>query len=172
MHVLPRVRELHERFADALSVVGVHAGKFTTERRTDRIASAADRLGVHHAIVNDRQFRTWRAYAVEAWPTIALVDAEGYLIGTLAGEFDTESVARVIESAIDEAESKGVLVRGPEPYLKLRPAEGGVLRFPSRVVDAGDRIFVSDAGHGRVVEVALDATGLARGRRPGVGRLQ
>ncbi len=116
MHVLPRVRELHERFADALSVIGVHAGKFSTERHTDRIASAADRLGVHHAIVNDRHFRIWRAYAVEAWPTIALIDAEGYLIGTQAGEFDTGADRRRDRARRSRTPSRsGCSVADPSP---------------------------------------------------------
>lgn len=159
MHVLPRVRELHERFADALTVIGVHAGKFTRERQTDRIAAAADRLGVHHAIVNDRHFRIWRAYAVNAWPTIALIDAEGYLIATEAGEFDIESVAGIVSEAIAQAEADRTFVRGPEPYVRVPPPEGGVLRFPTRAIESDGRIFVSDAGHGRVLEAELDDAG-------------
>ena len=49
MHVLPRVREMEERFADSLSIIGVHAGKFHRERVTERIAEACDRLRVAHA---------------------------------------------------------------------------------------------------------------------------
>jgi hypothetical protein len=163
MHVLPRVGERHQRFADAISVIGVHAGKFTTERRTERIAAAADRLGVRHAVVNDRHYRIWRAYAVQAWPTIALIDPQGYLIGVQAGEFDTEAIARLIAEEIAAAELKGTLVRGPEAYLSpMRPA-GGVLRFPSRAIEQMGRLWVSDTGHGRVVEVEVDESG-ARGR--------
>ena len=47
MHVLPRVRELEARFADSLTVIGVHAGKYppngsrtTSPRRaTDWVSS-------------------------------------------------------------------------------------------------------------------------------------
>lgn len=163
MHVLPRVGELHERFGDALSVIGVHAGKFITERRTERIAAAADRLGVRHAIVNDRHYRIWRAYGVQAWPTIALIDAEGYLVGTQAGEFDTEDVAASIAREIAAAEAKGVLVRGPEAYLQLSAPADGLLRYPSRAVEVAGRLYVTDTGHGRVLEVELETAG-ARGR--------
>ena len=41
MHVLPRVRELEERFADSLTVIGVSAGKFVTERVTERTRKRA-----------------------------------------------------------------------------------------------------------------------------------
>ena len=43
-----------------LTVAGVHSGKFVNERVTQNIARACDRLGVHHPVLNDRQFRTWR----------------------------------------------------------------------------------------------------------------
>ena len=36
-----------------------------------------DRLASSHPVVNDRQYRIWRAYAVNAWPTLVLIDAEG-----------------------------------------------------------------------------------------------
>ncbi len=173
MHVLPRVRELHERFSDVLSVVGVHAGKFSTERRTERIASAADRLGVTHAIVNDRQFRIWKSYAVEAWPTIALIDPEGYLIGIQSGEFDTEAVAEIIERVTAEAERRGTLVRGDEPFLRVEKPEGGLLRYPSRVIESEGRLYVADAGHGRLVEIELGESGLSgRVRREWTGFLE
>ena len=66
------MRELEARFADELVVIGVHSGKFRAERVTANIAAAAQRLRVEHAVVNDRQFRIWRAYGVGAWPTAVL----------------------------------------------------------------------------------------------------
>src|SRR5665811_1135300 len=93
MHVLPRVREMEERFADSLSIIGVHAGKFHCERVTERIVEACARLGVAHAVVNDRQFRVWRDYAVSAWPTVVVIDPEGYVVLVAPGEFDPEAMS-------------------------------------------------------------------------------
>jgi hypothetical protein len=47
--VLPRVREMRERFQDRLTSIGVHSGTYPTERVTERIAEACYRLGVEHA---------------------------------------------------------------------------------------------------------------------------
>ena len=66
------MRELEERFREELTVVGVHSGKYIAERDTARIAHAVRRLGVAHPVVNDRQFRIWRSYAVRADPVEAL----------------------------------------------------------------------------------------------------
>ncbi|MDH4139750.1 MAG: hypothetical protein OEV43_04190, partial [Coriobacteriia bacterium] len=69
---------MEDIFPSDLVVIGVHAGKFRAERETARIRRACDRLGVTHPVVNDRAYRIWRAYDVGAWPTIALIDPDGY----------------------------------------------------------------------------------------------
>jgi hypothetical protein len=157
MHVLPRVRELEERFADVMTVIGVHAGKFVTERVTERIAEACDRLDVAHAVVNDRQYRVWRDYAVQSWPTVALIDPEGYLAVVESGEFDVAEMAAVIEGVVARASERGTLVRGFDPVAVALPRHEGTLHFPTRAILAGERLWVADTGHGRVLECSWDA---------------
>lgn len=164
MHLLPRVAELEERFGDALVVVGVHAGKFVEERRTPNIREACARLAVHHPVVNDRQYRVWRAYAVQAWPTVALVSPDGYLIGAQAGEFEVEPMAEAISAEVERYESEGILRHGVidfgvDPETPAPPT--GPLRYPTRVAVSGERMFVSDTGNHRVLELALGADGSA-----------
>jgi len=153
MHVLPRVRELEDRFGDSMSVIGVHAGKFSTERRTDRIADACMRLGVEHAVVNDRQFRVWHDYGVHAWPTVALIDPSGRLVGVQSGEFPVEPMAQVIEGMIEKAERDGTLERGPDvSHAAAAAPPSSALRFPTRVLLDGDALWVADTGNGRVLQ--------------------
>ena len=174
-HIQPRLAELEERFSDSLTVIGVHAGKFAHERNTDRLAQACDRMGVEHAVVNDRHYRIWRAYGVQAWPTVALVGADGSLLGVQPGEFSVEDMAEAIESAVARAENDGVLLRGPDPIVAPQPRVEGTLRFPGRVLlgasgqgFAGEadgaspnRLWVADTGHGRVLECSLDEASAA-----------
>lgn len=163
MHVLPRVRELERRHPDTLAVVGVHSGKFAAERDTSNIRMACARLGVEHPVVNDRHFRQWRAYAVQAWPTAVLLDPTGRIAAMTSGEFEVEQLDDAINALIDRYEAAGTLVRGAvHPGGADRAEPGGVLRFPGRVIAADDVLYVADAGHHRVVEVALD--GAASGR--------
>ena len=102
MHVLPQLRELERRYADELVVVGVHAGKFRAERVTANIAAAAQRLGVEHPIINDRQFRIWRAFGVGAWPTVVLVDPAGDVVGAVPGEFLAGQLSPTFDAVITE----------------------------------------------------------------------
>lgn len=90
MHVLPQLRKLERRYERELAVVGVHSGKFRAERLTENIRQAVLRLEIDHPVVNDRQFRLWRSYGVNAWPTLALVDPEGRTADLHPGEFTFE----------------------------------------------------------------------------------
>ena len=168
MHVLPRVAELHSRFEDSLVVIGVHAGKYPAERVTARIRSACGRLDVTHPVVNDRQFRIWRAYAVEAWPTVVLVDADGRIVARQAGEFDTEAQAQTISRTIERSRNDGALVEGRRDFGRdpgALPEPTGTLRFPGRVLACEDRLFVADTGHHRFLELEPMARDAAAVRR-------
>ena len=150
------MRELERRYADVLTVVGVHAGKYHRERETARIREAALRLDNHHPIVNDRQFRVWRDYAVRAWPTVVLIGPDGQILGTHAGEFTAESLAPAIARLAEAYEAGGALVRGARPSHPEVPAVApGVLRYPGKVALDGDRIAIADTGHHRVLVARL-----------------
>ena len=163
--MLPRVRELERLFPDALTVIGVHAGKYPAERHTDRIASACDRLGVEHAVVNDRQFRIWKDYGVTAWPTVALIGADGVLVGVQPGEFAVDAMAGAIAASIADADTRGILRRGPDPIVVPQARHQGELRFPGRTLLRGDRLWIADSGHGRVLECSIEDTGSATSAR-------
>ncbi len=164
--MLPQVRELERRFPRELAVVGVHSGKFIAERETPRIARASERLGLAHPVVNDRQFRAWRAWAVRAWPTIALIDPRGYVVGAQAGELTADYLTPVIERLIAAGDADGTLVRGePHPVAPRVATADTTLRYPGKVaVSAPDprgvrRLAIADTGNHRVLVGRLDGTG-------------
>ncbi len=164
--MLPQLRDLEERFPTELAVVGVHSGKYTRERDTERIRDAAIRLGVAHPVLNDRQFRTWRAYAVQAWPTIVMIDPRGYVIGQRAGEFTAEQLAPAIQRLVRAAEERGMLERSAHALTPDAPVhEPGSLRYPGKIAVDGDRIAIADSGHDRVL------VGRVRGERIDVERI-
>jgi hypothetical protein len=151
--MLPRVRELEARFGDAVVVIGVHAGKYHRERLTSAIDDACRREDVSHVVVNDRRFRFWRANAVAAWPTITIVDPEGYVVAQQAGELPYQPLHDFIEGLIEEHEGKGTMDRS-QWALREEPiaADTGPLRYPGKVAaDIEGRIAVSDTGHHRVL---------------------
>jgi hypothetical protein len=150
--VLPQLRQLEDKYPSELVVIGVHSGKFHAERVTERIKHASFRLDSVHPIVNDRQFRVWRSYAVSAWPTLVVLDPRGYVVGAHAGEFTAEMLTPFVDSMIATHESNGTLDRSNRRFIPdsdMAPAAG--LRYPGKVAVNGSRIAISDSGNHRVI---------------------
>ena len=159
--MLPQLRELEQRFPESVAVVGVHSGKYIAERDTERIRDASIRLGATHPVLNDRQFRVWRAYAVRAWPTLVAIDPRGSVVGMSAGEFTVDAVTPFVERVVAAARADGSLREGPLHFPVEPPsAPTGALAFPGKVAVRGDRIAVADSGHHRILIGWLESQGL------------
>ncbi|MFF5172468.1 NHL domain-containing thioredoxin family protein [Micromonospora sp. NPDC000089] len=168
LHVLDELRPLEEKYGDVLVVVGVHSPKFEHEKDPDALAAAVERYGVHHPVLDDPELDMWQQYAAKAWPTLSVVDPEGYVVATMAGEGHAEGLARLIDDLIATHEAKGTLHRGDGPYVP--PVEPDTaLRFPGKAVllDGGN-LLVSDSARHSLVELASD--GETPARRIGSGQ--
>ena len=53
--MLPQLRELERRYGDAIAVVGVHSGKYTAERVSERIREALERVYVLFPVLAERR---------------------------------------------------------------------------------------------------------------------
>jgi DNA-binding beta-propeller fold protein YncE len=155
------LRKLEEKYPEHIAVVGVHSGKYLAERVTDRIREASIRLGATHPIVNDRQFRVWRAYAVRAWPTLVAIDPRGYVVGTHAGEFTAGAIVPFVERTLATARAEGLLTPGTLHFAPdaSSTAESSALRYPGKVAVADARIAIADSGNHRVVVGRLEQNG-------------
>ncbi len=162
LHVLDELRPLEEKYADVLVTVGVHSPKFVHEADHGAVVAAVERYAVHHPVLDDPDLTTWKAYAVRAWPTLALVDPEGYVVAQFSGEGHAHALDRHIADLVAEHEAKGTLHRGHGPYAPPQPAPS-TLRFPAKLVrlDNGT-LLVADAGHDEVVELEADGETVRR----------
>ena len=85
LHVLGEMRPLEQKYDGELVVVGVHSPKFVHEADPDALRSAVERYEVDHPVLNDPEMQLWRQYAVKAWPTLVLIDPDGYVVAQAAG---------------------------------------------------------------------------------------
>lgn len=162
LHVLDELRALEARFADELVVVGVHSPKFAHEADPDALAAAVERYEVHHPVLDDPRLTTWQAYTARAWPTLVVIDPEGYVVAHLAGEGHGAALAALVEALVDEHAAKGTLRRGTAPYVPPEPTPG-VLRFPAKAVALpGGDLLVADAGQHSLARLAPDGATLVR----------
>ncbi len=162
LHVLDELRPLEEKYSEELVVVGVHSPKFTHEADPDALAAAVRRYAVHHAVLDDPELVTWQAYAARAWPTLVLVDPDGYVVAQYAGEGHAHAIDAVLASLVPEHRSRGTLQPAGSPYVPPS-VEAGDLRFPAKAIRLADKgILVADAGHDRLVELSPDASTVRR----------
>jgi thiol-disulfide isomerase/thioredoxin len=162
LHVLDELRPLEEKYGDAIVVIGVHSPKFEHERDPEALAAAVERYGVHHPVVDDGDMHVWQQYAAKAWPTLAVVDPEGYLVASMAGEGHAEGLARLIDELITKHESNGTLHRGDGPYVPP-PAPESLLRFPGKAIELpSGNLLVSDSARHSLVELTPDGETLVR----------
>ncbi len=173
LHVLDELRPLEEKYSDVLVTVGVHSPKFEHEADPVALAAAVERYEIHHPVLDDPELDTWKAYTARAWPTLVVIDPEGYIVAHLSGEGHADGLAVLIPELIAEHEAKGTLHRGSGPYVAPE-ATSGTLRFPGKALflpagrgtsdagtpdggtsDAGSWL-VTDTGHHRLVELGTD----------------
>ena len=154
LHVLDELRPLEDRFADVLVTVGVHSPKFEHEADPEALAAAVERYDVRHPVLDDPELVTWQAYTARAWPTLVVVDPEGYVVAQLSGEGHGHALERVVADLVAEHEATGTLHRGDGPYVAPPPPSTD-LRFPGKAVRLpGGAFLVSDSGHHSLVELA------------------
>ena len=157
LHVLDELRPLEAAYAEELVVVGVHSPKFAHEADPDALAAAVERHGVHHPVLDDPDLTTWQAYTARAWPTLVLVDPEGYVVAQYAGEGHAHAIEALLGELVPQHRERGTLQPAGSPYVPpvVEPTD---LRFPAKAVPLpGGGALVADAGHDEVVE--LDAGG-------------
>ena len=168
LHVLDELRPLEERFRDVLVVVGVHSPKFVHEADHEAVVAAVERYDVHHPVLDDPRLTTWQAYAVRAWPTLVVVDPEGYVVAQMSGEGHAHNLEVLLEELVAGHEAKGTLHRGEGPFVPPVAPETE-LRFPGKILPLpGGTFLVSDSGHHSLVELEGDAETVRR--RIGSGR--
>ncbi|MFS4091454.1 NHL domain-containing thioredoxin family protein [Streptomyces sp. AF1A] len=162
LHVLDELRAVEDKHRDTVVVIGVHSPKFVHEADHRAVADAVERYGVEHPVLDDPELATWKQYAVRAWPTLVVIDPEGYVVAQHAGEGHAHAIERLVEELEAEHAAKGTLRRGDGPYTPPEP-EPTTLRFPGKALLLPSGTFlVSDTTRHQLVELAEDAETVVR----------
>jgi thiol-disulfide isomerase/thioredoxin len=165
IHTLPDLAKLEKKYGKELVVIGVHSAKFENEKDSESIRKAVLRYEISHPVVNDADMKIWRSYAVRSWPTLALIDPEGYYLGQASGEGNYELLDKVIGKVIEVHKARKTLNEEPLRFDLARFKERGdsPLFFPGKVLaDAtGKRLFIADSTHHRIVVTDLDGKKIA-----------
>ena len=156
LHVLDELRPLEEEHADSLVLIGVHSPKFEHEADPAALAAAVERYAVHHPVLDDPELATWQAYTARAWPTLVVIDPEGYIVASMSGEGHAHGLSVLVQELVEEHRAKGTLRQGNSPYAAPAPSETP-LRFPGKVAVLPDgSLLVSDTAHHAIVWLEPD----------------
>lgn len=161
IHIIPDLKRLEKKYANQLVVIGVHSAKFENERETENIRRIILRYGIEHPVVNDASFAIWQSYAVRGWPTLVLIDPEGYIAGTVTGEGHYELLDRAIDELVAEFRRRGKLNEEPLSFALERAKVGDTpLAFPGKILadEKSQRLFIADSNHHRIVVARFDGT--------------
>jgi thiol-disulfide isomerase/thioredoxin len=155
LRVVEELRPLEERFGDKLVVIGVHSPKFPHESDHASVTRAVARHRITHPVLDDPELETWQQYGVRAWPTLVVIDPDGYVIAMASGEGNGPALGEVIQQLLD---GRSDLAVGPA-FTPAAVRAAHALAFPGKVAsDGGSRIAIADTGNDRVLVCDVDGS--------------
>jgi thiol-disulfide isomerase/thioredoxin len=154
IHIIPDLERLEAEYPNELVVIGVHSAKFANEGDTDQLREIVQRYGLEHPVVNDQDFAVWNTWGARAWPTIAVIDPASKVVGVRPGEGVYDAIEPVVASLVAEFDANGTLDRTPIEFaLESDDAPRRALSYPGKVLSVDERLWVTDTGHNRILEV-------------------
>jgi len=104
IRTLPYIQSWHGQYEDdGLVIIGVHTPEFEFEKDPDNLAKAIQDFGLTYPIVQDNEFKTWRAYSNRYWPAKYFIDHEGKIRDMHFGEGEYEESEQTIRELLEEA---------------------------------------------------------------------
>jgi thiol-disulfide isomerase/thioredoxin len=102
-NTLPSLKKWDTQYRDkGLTIIGVHTPELDFEKDIDQLRREVAGLGIKYAVVTDQDYSTWKAYGVEAWPTLFLLDKQGRVRWTHVGEGYYDQTEEVIKKLLAE----------------------------------------------------------------------
>ena len=104
-NTLPTVKKWDMQYRDkGLTIIGVHTPESDLESNLNDLRREVGELGIKYPVVTDNDYSTWKAYRVEAWPTLFLLDKQGRVRWTHVGEGYYDQTEEVIRKLLAEHE--------------------------------------------------------------------
>jgi thiol-disulfide isomerase/thioredoxin len=102
-NTLPSLKKWDAQYRDkGLTIIGVHTPELDFERDIDQLRREVGMLGIKYPVVTDQEYTTWKAYRVEAWPTVFLLDKHGRVRWSHVGEGYYDETEEMIKKLLAE----------------------------------------------------------------------
>jgi len=104
IRTLPYIQSWHEKYSDSgLVIIGVHTPEFEFEKDAGNVAKAIEDFGLTYPVVQDNDYKTWRAYNNHYWPAKYFIDRNGIVRSSHFGEGDYDESEKFIQELLKEA---------------------------------------------------------------------
>ena len=111
-NTLPTVKKWDAQYRDkGLTIIGVHTPESDLESNVTDLRREVAELGIKYPVVTDNDYSTWKAYKVEAWPTLFLLDKQGRVRWTHVGEGYYDQTEEVIRKLLAEEAPRAEIER-------------------------------------------------------------
>jgi cytochrome c biogenesis protein CcdA/thiol-disulfide isomerase/thioredoxin len=128
IRTLPYLKDWDTKYKDeGLVIIGVHTPEFEFEKSAENVQKAIDDFDLKYTVMQDNDYKTWRAYANRYWPAKYLIDKNGKIVYTHFGEGDYDETEKQIQKYLKETGATvnqevdnptyQVTSRSPETYL-------------------------------------------------------
>ena len=149
-HVLSDLRYLANKYRDRLVIIGIHSPKFPLEKGAAHVQKAINKLHVGYPVVHDPDLILSKVYGVREWPMQVLVDPEGYILGSLAGEGRLSRLEQIIDYQMYRKRGAGVAAADSVSISQV-PEPACALSFPGKIVASDNNIYIADSGNNRIL---------------------
>jgi thiol-disulfide isomerase/thioredoxin len=98
IHAMPFIKSWYAKYSGrGFVVVGVHTPEFAVETSRPALEAAVARFGLAYPIAQDNASKTWEAWGNQFWPAEYLVDQNGTIVHSHAGEGGYAETEHLIE---------------------------------------------------------------------------
>ena len=151
---LAELEELASKYREDLTVIGIFSPLFSSEKSFENAQKSIQRFQLRHACLFDPELKMMKRFGIPSTPAIVYINDCGEILGMLKGSGRRRQLEKLIQNSIQEMPD--IATHIPEPvHVKQFSDFGRSLSFPGNVLATNDRLFISDSGHHRIIEVML-----------------
>jgi len=115
VNTFPTLKKLDATYRDkGFSIVAVQTPEFAYEKNFDGLKKSVAKHDLKYPIVTDVNGDSWRAFDIEAWPTVIILDKQGRIRYRHIGEGAYDAQEKVIQTLLAEGENRTAVVSDGE----------------------------------------------------------
>jgi thiol-disulfide isomerase/thioredoxin len=103
IRTLPYLKDWYAKYHDkGFEIIGVHSPEFEFEKKASNVSKAIADFEIKYPVMQDNDFKTWKAYSNQYWPAKYLIDKNGTIRYTHFGEGEYDKTEEIIQDLLKE----------------------------------------------------------------------